>query len=109
MADEIINSVTDSADVTCRYFVTYTGIKLPLRLITPLDPADIKNRNTYMRAYFDASERMTVCQKIVYGEVELEHRYQYHDNGVVKQVAVQFAGEDAGVMCFDEEGGVLAD
>ena len=99
--------MTDNASGVCRYFVTYTGVKLPLKLITPLDPGDIRNRNTYMRAYFDQNERMTVCQKMVYGEIELEHHYQYHDNGVMKRVEIRFAGEEAGVMCFDENGAVL--
>ena len=99
--------MADDTGSVCRYFVTYTGIKLPLNLISPLDPADIKHRNTYMRAYYDESERMTLCQKMVYDEVELEHRYQYHDNGIVKRVQIRFAEEDAGAMCFDENGGVL--
>ena len=41
----------------CRHFLTYTGIKLPLNLTTPLQEADLANRNTYFRAYYDAQDR----------------------------------------------------
>ena len=104
MENNMAEDTNESNHDAWHYFVTYTGVKLPLRLITPLDPADVKNRNTYMRAYFDAGERMTVCQKIVYGEIELEHRYRYHDNGAVMQVEISFAGEESGSMRFDRDG-----
>ena len=61
-----------------------------------------------MCAYFDEFERIAICLKIVYGEVELEHRYRYHPNGVVKQVEIRFADEETGVVYFDELGGVLS-
>ncbi len=86
----------------CRHFVTYSGIKLPLNLVNPLDAADIANRNTYFRAWFDARERMVLCEKVVYGEVELRHRYEYHDNGQLKQAEISEADEEPRVMHFDE-------
>jgi hypothetical protein len=49
---------------TCRYFVTYTGIKLPFKLVNPLTEADIHNRNTFLRAYFDDAERLIGFQKV---------------------------------------------
>ena len=72
----------------CRYFVSYSGIKLPLKLVNEITEASLNNRNTYYCGYFDVQDRMLLCQKIVYGEVESEHQYQYYDNGVLKQAQI---------------------
>jgi hypothetical protein len=45
-----------------------------------LEPGQIENRNTYFRGYFDEKERLTGIQKVVYGEIELQHRYEYRDD-----------------------------
>ena len=73
---------------TSRYFVSYIGIKLPLKLVNEITETSLNNRNTYYRGYFDAQDRMLLCQKIVYGEVESEHQYQYYDNGVLKRAQI---------------------
>jgi hypothetical protein len=73
---------------TSRYFVSYRGIKLPLKLVNEITEASLNNRNTYYRGYFDAQDRILLCQKVVYGEVESEHQYQYYDNGVLKQAQI---------------------
>lgn len=88
----------------CRYFVSYSGVRLPFRLCQPLDEASINNRNTFFRAWFDEQERMTGFQKIVYAEVELEHRYQYYENGSLKSAEIVDAEGTATVMNFDESG-----
>ena len=69
---------------TSRYFVSYSGIKLPLKLVNEITEASLTNRNTYYRGYFDAQDRMLLCQKVVYGEVESEHQYHYYNNGILK-------------------------
>jgi hypothetical protein len=71
-----------------RYFVSYSGIKLPLKLVNEITAASLNNRNTYYRGYFDTQDRMLLCQKVVYGEVESEHQYQYDDNGVLKSAQI---------------------
>jgi hypothetical protein len=86
----------------CRHYVTYSGVKLPLKLVNPLQASDIANRNTYFRAWFDERGRMVACEKVVYGEVELRHRYEYHDNGSLKQAEITEADEETRVMRFDE-------
>lgn len=91
----------------CRYYVTYSGVKLPLKFVNPLQEADIANRNTYFRTYFDAQERMVLCQKIVYGEVELEHRYTYHDNGQLMQADIRETDDEPRMMRFDAQGVLL--
>lgn len=72
----------------CRYFVSYSGIKLPLKLVNEITEASLNNRNTYYCGYFGAQDRMLLCQKVVYGEVESEHQYQYDDNGVLKHAQI---------------------
>lgn len=86
----------------CRYFLTYSGVSLPLKLCQPLDETAIKNRNTFFRAWFDEQERMTGFQKMVYAEVELEHRYQYFENGSLKSAEIVDAEGETTVMNFDE-------
>lgn len=71
-----------------RYFVSYSGIKLPLKLVNEITEDSLNNRNTYYRSQFDDQDRMRLCQKVVYGEVESEHRYQYYDDGVLKSAQI---------------------
>ena len=41
---------------TSRYFVSYRGIKLPLKLVNEITEASLNNRNTYYRGYFDVQD-----------------------------------------------------
>lgn len=70
-----------SSEPECRYFLSYTGVELPFKLITPLTAGEVANRNTYFKAYFDGTGRLAGFDKVVYGEVELAHRYAYGDDG----------------------------
>jgi hypothetical protein len=92
----------------CRYFITYSGVKLPLKLVTPLADAELQNRNTFFRGYFDQHDRLMLCQKMVYGEIELEHRYAYYDSGVLRQAEITDADGEVTVLKFDETGLALA-
>lgn len=92
----------------CRYFVSYSGIKLPLKLVTEIDEASLENRNTYYRGYFDGQDKMLRCQKIVYGEVESEHIYQYNETGVLKQAQIR-EGDEVRDVYFDEEGKIVVE
>jgi hypothetical protein len=93
----------------CRYFVTYSGVKLPLKLSQPLDEDALSNRNTYFRAYFDDQDRMTSVQKIVYGEVELEHHYAYYNDGTLKQAEVIDTEGEVTTLQFKQAGMQNAD
>jgi hypothetical protein len=88
----------------CRNYVTYSGVKLPLKLVNPLARADVANRNTYFRAWFDAQGQPVLCQKLVYGEVELQHRYEYHANGRLKQAEITEADGEPRIIRFDTHG-----
>ncbi|MFZ2725801.1 MAG: DUF6156 family protein [Methylococcaceae bacterium] len=73
---------------TKRYFVSYSGIKLPLKLVNEIDEAGLQNRNTYYCGHYDNEERLVCCQKIVYGEIETQHDYSYDEAGVLKQARI---------------------
>jgi hypothetical protein len=80
--------MTQEQAITRRYFVSYSGIKLPLKLVNEITEQSLNNRNTYFCGHFDAHDRLVCCQKIVYGEVESEHIYSYHANGALKQADI---------------------
>jgi hypothetical protein len=62
----------------CPYFTTYSGAKLPLKLVGELDENDMRNRNTYFRGSFDDAGQPIVCEKVGYSEIDLPHEYSYH-------------------------------
>lgn len=95
--------IPDHAD-DCRYFLTYTGVKLPFTLVTPLTDAEVHNRNTYFRGYFNATDRITGFDKMVYGEVELAHRYTYNDSGTLQRAEITDIDGECTVLSFDEMG-----
>ncbi len=94
---------TDTAPGETRYFLTYTGVKLPFNLVTPLGAGEVENRNTYFKGYF-AAERLLGFDKMVYGEVELAHRYTYRDNGNLSRAEIIDIDGESTVMEFDADG-----
>jgi hypothetical protein len=58
----------------CRYFVSYSGVNLPLNLITPVEADGLEQRITYFRGYYDAQGQLVAVEKVVYGEVDEEPR-----------------------------------
>lgn len=89
---------------TLRFFVTYTGIKLPLKLINELQPDEVENRNTFFRGYFDGQDRLTSFDKLAYGEVELRHDYTYHDNGKIRAAEITDIDGEVTMLLFSAEG-----
>ncbi|MCJ2177798.1 DUF6156 family protein [Novosphingobium album (ex Hu et al. 2023)] len=85
-----------------RYFVTYSGVDLPFRLVGPIDEGQIANRNTFIRAWFDDAERLAGFDKLVYGEVELSHRYEYGADGALARALVTMIDEDPVEMNFED-------
>jgi hypothetical protein len=86
-----------------RYFLTYSGVRMPLKLVEPLEASELENRNTYFRVTYDASGRIATCEKLVYGEVELSHQYAYRDDGSLLHARVELGDEVTEVDC-DESG-----
>lgn len=87
-----------------RYFVTYTGIKLPFKLVNELQTGEVANRNTYFVGYFDGLDRLTGFDKLAYGEIELQHRYTYHDNGRLSAAEITDIDGEVTMLVFDTEG-----
>jgi Family of unknown function (DUF6156) len=98
----------DETDRERRYFVTYTGMELPFNLVNEIAAEALTNRNTYFCGYYDKSRRLMAFEKFVYGDVELAHHYDYHDNGALRRVEILMPGEDAMVRYFDAEGAEIA-
>ncbi|OIR15372.1 hypothetical protein GALL_36940 [mine drainage metagenome] len=89
---------------TPRFFVTYTGVRLPFKLVNELQASEVENRNTFFRGYFDAQERLTGFDKLAYGDIELVHRYTYHDNGKLSAAEITDIDGETTLLIFDAEG-----
>lgn len=85
----------------CRHYVSYSGVKLPLNLITPLEDDDIDRRITYFRGYYNAQDQLLKVEKVVYGEIEFSHDYQYHADGRLKSAQLCEVDEAPRVLNFD--------
>lgn len=86
----------------CRHFVSYSGVKLPLKLIAPLDGESLDKRITFFRAYYNTQEQLVTVEKVVYGEIEFEHHYEYHSDGRLKSAELREVDEAPRVLHFDE-------
>ena len=87
--------------LVCRHYVTYSGVELPLNLITPLEDENLNRRITYFRGYYNDQQQLVALEKVVYGEVEFEHRYEYHPDGRLKSAVLIEVDEDPRVVQFD--------
>lgn len=75
MGNEI--AVLDQYD---RYYLSYSGIDLPLKLVGDLLPGEVENRNTYFGVLVDTQNQPVLIHKVVYGEVYLQHIYEFDDS-----------------------------
>src|SRR3974390_2769070 len=91
--------VMEEARQEWRSFVFFSGVKMPFNLVNAIAEESLSNRNTFIRAYFDNAGLLTGFDKVVYGEIELTHRYQYHGNGTLRRAEVAMLDEDAVVLC----------
>ncbi|OAN50593.1 hypothetical protein A6A04_17845 [Paramagnetospirillum marisnigri] len=98
--------MSQPAGTVLRHFLSYSGVKLPLKLVSPLEDSDLGHRNTFMRAYFDPEERLVGCDKMVYGDIQLSHRYDYHPNGMLKRAEIVM-DDELTVMEFAPDGARL--
>lgn len=91
-------------ELHCRYFTTYSGIELPLKLLNELDDESLNKRITYFSGYFDDTGNLKILEKIVYGEVEFSHHYEYDNNNVIKKAILVEDEELPRTMVFDTHG-----
>ena len=89
--------MTDTHTI-CRYFTTYSGVKLPFKLVSELGEHEIRNRNTFFRGYFTADGGVLGFQKMVYGEVELEHKYTYGEAGAFQRAEITDADGETSIV-----------
>ena len=87
-----------------RFFLATSGVKLPLKLVNEIEPDALTNRNTYIRAFYGADERLLRFEKLVYGDVELSHVYDYDGDGRLRRAEIIMLDEDPTVLHFDENG-----
>ena len=95
--------MSEKTELTCKHFLSYSGIKLPLKLINPLEAGQEQNRNTYYRGYFDEQMSLLRCEKVVYGEVEMEHLYSYYADGTLKRAEITM-DDETDVIDFNAQG-----
>jgi hypothetical protein len=93
--------MTNDQNQECRFFVSYSGVKLPFNLVNPIPAGGLSHRNTFIRAYFDKAGMLSGFDKVVYGEVELSHRYEYYDNGALKRAEIIMPDEEPAELIFD--------
>jgi hypothetical protein len=87
-----------------QHFLSYSGVSLPLQLVSPLERGETENRNTFFGVRLDHAGRAALIHKIVYGEVELEHRYGYHDNGALQWAEIVDDDDEVQRLEFDRAG-----
>lgn len=85
---------------TIRYFLATNGVKLPLKLVNEIEPDALTNRNTFIRAHYDAAGKLLRFDKIVYGDVELSHIYSYDDAGILRRAEILMLDEEPTVLDF---------
>ena len=86
----------------CRFYASYSGVKLPLKLVNAIAAEALSNRNTFIRAWFDRSGALRRFDKIVYGEVEL-------DSGALSRAEITMLDEEPVVLRFDRAGRQVAE
>ncbi len=87
-----------------RCYTSYSGVTLPLKLVSEITESDMRNRNTYFQGCYDKDNRLCICRKIVYGETEFEHRYSYYENGALKQAVISEDDDEITTLNYDEQG-----
>jgi len=84
--------MTEKED-TRRYFSSYSGTGLPLKLVGELQGGGTRHRNTYFVGTYDALGHLLSCEKVVYGETELRHDYRYHPDGRLARAEIDDGDE----------------
>lgn len=78
-----------------KYFLSYSGIGLPLKMVSPLESEGLENRNTYFIARYNSDGLLVEVIKQVYNEIELHHEYTYNPDG--KLIETKITGLDGDV------------
>lgn len=92
--------MSNASNPSLRYFLTYSGVTLPLRLTEELTPDTLRNRNTYFQAAYDSAGHMLWLEKMVYGEVEMRHDYEWSAAGHLRKAIIRTDDEEPQVREF---------
>ncbi len=88
--------------MSTRYFLSYSGVSLPLRLVEEIPESSLRNRNTWFLAEHDEAGRILRIEKRVYGETEMTHDYRYDAAGKLLEARIMIGEEeDAQTLRFD--------
>ena len=99
-------TLSEKGPTVTRYFLTYRSVRLPLQLAEELSAEDVRNRNTYFAARYDAAGRLSEIDKCVYGEVEMTHRYTWDEaSGQLAQAVIQVGEEEPQVLALLQRAG----
>lgn len=96
-----------TSNLSVRFFTSYAGIKLPLKLVNELDDDSLDRRITYFKAYYDENGRYIKLEKIVYSEIEFTHDYEYHPDGSLSKVVMIEGDENPRILVFDQQGNAV--
>ena len=86
--------------MTTRYFLSTSGVRLPLRMVNEIEPDALSHRNTFIRAEYDDAGRLLKFEKIVYGDIELTHLYAYDAAGALNRAEITLLDEEPMVLDF---------
>jgi len=90
-----------------QFYLSYTGVTLPLKMVSPIEREATENRNTWFGVCVDEAGRITLIHKRVYGELELSHRYEYDDAGRLRLAEIINVDQEGTRLGFDETGQIV--
>jgi len=93
--------------LSVRYFTAYSGIKFPLKLVNELDNASLQRRITYFKGYYQDNGLILKLEKVVYGEVEFTHQYDYYPDGTLRKLMLIEGEEKPRILLFDRQGNAI--
>jgi hypothetical protein len=103
MEPNIRRVLLNNTSLQTRYFISYSGVTLPLNLVNELEDG-IQQRITYFIGYYDSNGQLLKVEKLVYDEIEFTHEYSYDDTGKIAKAVITEEDEDPRILIFDEQG-----
>lgn len=92
----------DTDKLQKRFFISYTGVTLPLTLVNELDDG-VEQRITYFIGYYTDQQQLLCVEKVVYGEIEMRHEYDYDAQGKLSRADI-IEDDETRSLVFDEHG-----
>jgi hypothetical protein len=64
----------------------------------------LENRITYFAGYYDEKGRLKMLEKVVYGEIEFSHHYEYNQDDRLEKAVMIEDDEIPRTLIFDSQG-----